>query len=325
VTITNTRRRALIAGIAGQDGSYLAELLVEKGYKVLGFLKRNEDVTNLAAVQKEIVLEETELVRKGDIVRWTRLFDPDEVYNFAAMSFIPASWDDPYGALQANTLLVAAFLEVLKDHCPRARFYQASSSEIFGDPPCSPQDENTSHNPVTPYGVSKLAAHLLAGLYRRRYGMYVVSGILYNHESPRRQEYFVTQKIARAVAEISLGEKERLRLGSIDARRDWGFAGDFVRGIWLMLQQETPEDYILATGETHSIREFLDLAFSHAGLMWEDWTETDPALVRPVDVGQLVGNPSRAKQKLGWEPRTSFDELVKMMVDAQREKRRNRA
>lgn len=325
MTITNTRRRALIAGIAGQDGSYLAELLVEKGYKVLGFLKRNEDVSNLAAVQKEIVLEETELVRKEDIVRWTRLFDPDEVYNFAAMSFIPASWDDPYGAFQANTLLVAAFLEVLKDHCPRARFYQASSSEIFGDPPCSPQDENTPHNPVTPYGVSKLAAHLLAGLYRRRYGMYVVSGILYNHESPRRQEYFVTQKIARAVAEISLGGKEKLRLGNIDARRDWGFAGDFVRGIWLMLQQESPEDYILATGETHSIREFLDLAFSYAGLNWEEWMETDPALVRPVDVGQLVGNPERAIRKLGWELRTSFEELVKMMVDAQRDKRRNRA
>jgi hypothetical protein len=175
------QRRAIIAGIAGQDGSYLAELLVGKGYRVLGFLKKDEDTTHLASVAGKIVLEETELVRKDDILRWTRLFGPDEVYNFAALSFIPDSWDDPYRAFQVNTLLVAAFLEVLKDHCPSARFYQASSSEIFGDPPESPQDESTPHNPVTPYGVSKLAAHLLAGLYRRRYGMHVTSGILYNH------------------------------------------------------------------------------------------------------------------------------------------------
>jgi GDPmannose 4,6-dehydratase len=320
MTTRNSHRRAIIAGIAGQDGSYLAELLVKKGYKVLGFLKKDEDLSTLAAVGKNVVLEETELVRKEDIIRWTRLFDPDEVYNFAAMSFIPTSWDDPYGALQANTLLVAAFLEVLKDHCPAARFYQASSSEIFGDPPCFPQDESTPHNPVTPYGVSKLAAHLLAGLYRRRYGMYVVSGILYNHESPRRQDHFVTQKIARAAAEISLGRSEKLILGNIDTRRDWGFAGDFVRGIWLMLQQEQPEDYILATGETHSVREFLELAFSHVGMDWKDWAESDPSLFRPLEVGQLVGNPRRAREKLNWHPDVNFEQLVRMMVDAQLEK-----
>jgi GDPmannose 4,6-dehydratase len=318
--IKTSGRRAIIAGIAGQDGSYLAELLVEKGYKVLGFLKKDEDISYLARVIKDVVLEDTELVRKEDIIRWTRLFGPDEVYNFAAMSFIPASWDDPYGAFQANTLLVAAFLEVLKNHCPSARFYQASSSEIFGDPPQSPQDEDTPHNPVTPYGVSKLAAHLLAGLYRRRYGMYVASGILYNHESPRRQDHFVTQKIARAAAEISLGRSEKLKLGSIDARRDWGYAGDFVRGIWLMLQQPAAADYVLATGETHSIRDYLQEAFSRVGLRWEDWVETDPALVRPVDVGQLVGNPSRAKKFLGWIPEVSFPQLVYMMVDSQLER-----
>jgi len=226
----------------------------------------------------------------------------------------------PYGSFQANTLLVAAFLEVLKNHCPSARFYQASSSEIFGDPPHSPQDEDTPHNPVTPYGVSKLAAHLLAGLYRRRYGMYVASGILYNHESPRRQDHFVTQKIARAAAEISLGRSEKLKLGSIDARRDWGYAGDFVRGIWLMLQQPAAADYVLATGETHSIRDYLQEAFSRVWLRWEDWVETDPALVRPVDVGQLVGNPSRAKRSLGWIPEVSFPQLVHMMVDSQMER-----
>lgn len=317
-----TQRRAIIAGIAGQDGSYLAELLVEKGYKVLGFLKKDEDTANLSRVLKDVVLEETELVRKDDIIRWTRLFGPDEVYNFAAMSFIPTSWEDPYRAFQVNTLLVAAFLEVVKDHCPSARFYQASSSEIFGDPPSFPQNEHTPHNPVTPYGVSKLAAHLLAGLYRRRYGMYVASGILYNHESPRRQDDFVTQKIARAAAEIALGRSEKLTLGNIDARRDWGYAADFVRGIWLMLQQREAGDYVLATGETHSIREYLQVAFAHVGLRWEEWVEIDPALLRPVDVGQLVGDPSRAKQLLGWRPEVNFPDLVRMMVDAQLERRK---
>lgn len=315
--MTQKSRKAIIAGIAGQDGSYLAELLVEKGYKVLGFLKKGEDTSNLASVAKEVILEETELVRKDDIIRWTRLFGPDEVYNFAAMSFIPMSWDDPYGAFQANTLLVAAFLEVVKDHCRSARFYQASSSEIFGDPPQSPQDEGTPHNPVTPYGVSKLAAHLLAGLYRRRYGMFVACGILYNHESPRRPEQFVTQKIARAAAEIVAGRRKKFSLGNLDARRDWGFAGDFVRGIWMILQQEHPDDYVLATGKTHSIREFLDVAFSHVGLRWEEYVEMDPGLVRGIDVGQLVGNPSRARERLGWTPEVSFEELARMMVDVQ--------
>ena len=310
-------KRAIIAGIVGQDGSYLAELLVEKGYRVLGFLRKDDDTSNVASILGKIELEQTELVRKEDIIRWTRLFSPGEVYNFAAVSFIPESWDDPYRTFQVNTLLVTAFLEALKDHCPSARFYQASSSEIFGDPPCSPQDENTPHNPVTPYGVSKLAAHLLTGLYRRRYGMYAVSGILFNHESPRRQEHFVTQKISRAAAEFSFGRKEKLRLGNIEARRDWGYAGDFVRGIWLMLQQEKPEDYVLATGETHSVRDFLELAFSHVGSHWKDHVESDPEFLRPIDVGKLVGNPARAKTNLGWEPRVSFVQLVKMMVDAQ--------
>jgi GDPmannose 4,6-dehydratase len=315
--LTQKSRKAIIAGIAGQDGSYLAELLVEKGYKVLGFLKKGEDTSNLASVAKEVILEETELVRKDDIIRWTRLYGPDEVYNFAAMSFIPMSWDDPYGAFQANTLLVAAFLEVVKNHCRSARFYQASSSEIFGDPPKSPQDEGTPHNPVTPYGVSKLAAHLLAGLYRRQYGMFVASGILYNHESPRRPDHFVTQKIARAAAEIAAGKREKLSLGNLDARRDWGYAGDFVRGIWMILQQDHPDDYVLATGKTHSIREFLEVAFSHVGRQWEEYVESDPGLVRKIDVGQLVGNSSRARERLGWTPEVSFEELVRMMVDVQ--------
>ncbi len=315
--LAGTPRRAIITGVAGQDGSYLAEFLVEKGYKILGFLKRNEDLSNLAAVGNEITLEETDRVRKQDILRRVKIFNPNEVYNFAAMSFIPTSWDDPYRALQVNTLLVAAFLEVLKDHCPGARFYQASSSEIFGDPPSSPQDENTPCNPVTPYGVSKLAAHLLTGLYRRRYGMYSVSGILYNHESPRRPSYFVTQKIAQAAAEISKGRKEKIRLGNIEARRDWGFAGDFVRGIWLMLQRESPVDYILATGETHSVRDFLGVAFSHVGLRWEEWVEIDPMLVRSIEVGLLVGNATRAKRELGWAPQVGFEQLVRLMVDAQ--------
>lgn len=310
-------KRAIIAGIAGQDGSYLAELLLSKGYRVLGFLRSEDDRSLLDGIGESLVLEETELVRKEDIARWTRLFGPDEIYNFAAVSFIPHSWQDPYRTFQVNTLLTTAFLEVVKDHCPGTRFYQASSSEIFGDPPVTPQDESTTHNPVTPYGVSKLAAHLLVGLYRRRYGMFAVSGILYNHESPRRPDRFVTQKIARAAAAISLGKAERLKLGNIDARRDWGYAGDFVRGIWMMLQAESPDDYIVATGEAHSIRDFLDAAFGYVGLSWREWVDIDQALVRPIDVGLLVGNPSRAVERLGWKPEVTFGELVRRMVDAQ--------
>jgi GDPmannose 4,6-dehydratase len=294
----------------------LAELLVEKGYRVLGFLKKDDDRSVLSHLVKDLVLEETELVRKEDIIRWTRLFSPDEIYNFAAMSFIPDSWDDPYRAFQVNTLLVAAFLEVIKDHCPDTRFYQASTSEIFGDPPESPQTELTPHNPMTPYGVSKLAAHQLVGLYRRMHKVFAVSGILYNHESSRRPERFVTQKIARAAAEISRGRTEKIRLGNIDARRDWGYAGDYVNGIWLMLQSESPDDYILATGVTHSIRDFLDIAFRHVGVDWKDWVEIDTALIRTVDVGHLAGDSSKAREKLGWKPEVNFEELVKMMVDA---------
>ena len=310
------KKSAIIAGIAGQDGSYLAELLIGKGYRVLGFLRKDDDTSVLSHLMKDILLEETELVHKEDIIRWTRLFLPDEIYNFAAVSFIPDSWVDPYRALQVNTLLPAAFLRVIKEHCPSARYYQASSSEIFGDPPESPQTESTPHNPMTPYGVSKLAAHQLVGLYRRMHGIFAVSGILYNHESPRRPERFVTQKIARSAAEIAKGKREKLKLGNIEARRDWGFAGDYVKAIWRMLQTDTPDDYIVATGESHSIRDFLQAAFRHAGLDWETWVEVDPTLIRPVEVGRLVGDSAKAKEKLGWKPEVTFEELVRMMVDS---------
>ena len=313
-------KRAIIAGIAGQDGSYLAELLIERGYKVLGFMKKGDDTSVLSHLLKEIVLEETELVRKEDIIRWTRIFSPDEIYNFAGLSFIPDSWDDPYRAIQVNTLLVAAFLEVIKDHCRESRFYQASTSEIFGDPPESPQTESTPHNPMTPYGVNKLAAHQLVGLYRKMHGIFAVSGILYNHESPRRPERFVTQKIARSAAEIAKGKREKLKLGNIEARRDWGFAGDYVKAIWRMLQMDTPDDYIVATGESHSIKDFLQAAFEHVGLDWEKWVEVDPTLVRTVDVERLVGDYTKAREKLGWIPKVSFEELVRMMVDSQLQK-----
>ncbi len=310
-------KRAIIAGIAGQDGSYLAELLIGRGYKVLGFLKKGDDTSVLSHLIKEIVLEETELVRKEDIIRWTRIFSPDEIYNFAGLSFIPDSWDDPYRAIQVNTLLVAAFLEVIKDHCRESRFYQASTSEIFGDPPESPQTESTPHNPMTPYGVSKLAAHQLVGLYRKRHGIFAVSGLLYNHESPRRPERFVTQKIARAAADIAKGKREKLRLGNLDARRDWGFAGDYVKAMWMMLQTDTPDDYIVATGESHSVKDFLQTAFGHVGLDWEKWVEVDPALIRPVEVGRLVGDSCKARNNLGWKPEVTFEELIRMMVDFQ--------
>lgn len=311
------KKSAIIAGIAGQDGSYLAELLIEKGYRVLGFLRKNDDTSALSHLMKDLLLEETELVYKEDIIRWTRLFLPDEIYNFAAVSFIPDSWVDPYRAIQVNTLLVAAFLEVIKGHCRESRFYQASTSEIFGDPPESPQTESTPHNPMTPYGVSKLASHQLVGLYRKMHGIFAVSGILYNHESPRRPERFVTQKIARSAAEIAKGKKEKLKLGNIDARRDWGFAGDYVKAIWMMLQTDTPDDYIVATGESHSIKDFLQAAFRHAGLEWEKWVEMDPTLIRPVEVGRLVGDSTKAREKLGWKPEVTFEGLVRMMVDSQ--------
>ncbi len=314
------KKQAIIAGIAGQDGAFLAELLLEKGYRILGFLKKDDDTQPISHLMKDVILEETELVRKEDIVRWTRLFLPDEVYNFAAISYIPHSWEDPYRALQVNTLLVAAFLEAIKDYCRGTRFYQASSSEIYGDPPESPQTELTPHNPVTPYGVSKLASHQLVGLYRRMHGLYAVSGILYNHESSRRPERFVTQKIAKAAAEASRGRVEKLKLGNIDARRDWGFAGDFVKAIWKMLQADIPDDYIVATGELHSIRDFLGLAFAHVNLDWKDWVVIDPTLFRPIEVGTLVGDSSKARAKLGWEPQIRFPELVRMMVDAQLDK-----
>jgi GDPmannose 4,6-dehydratase len=310
-------KRAIIAGIAGQDGSYLAELLIGKGYKVLGFLKNGDDTSVLTHVMQDILIEETELVGKEDIVRWTKIFSPDEIYNFAAISFIPDSWSDPYRTIQVNTILVAAFLDVIKNHCRGSRFYQASSSEIFGDPPESPQTESTPHNPVTPYGVSKLAAHQLVGLYRRMHNVFAVSGILYNHESPRRPDCYVTQKICKAAAEISRGSQEKLKLGNLEACRDWGFAGDYVKAIWMMLQQETPEDYVVATGETHSLKDFLRAAFGHAGLDWGKWVEIDPTLIRPVEVGRLVGDFGKAKEKLGWKPEVSFTDLVRMMVDHQ--------
>jgi GDPmannose 4,6-dehydratase len=265
----------------------------------------------------DLDLEETELARKEDILRWTSVFSPDEIYNFAAVSFIPDSWSDPYRTLRVNTLLVMAFLEAIKDHGRGSRFYQASSSEIFGDPPETPQTEETPHNPVNPYGVSKLAAHQLVGLYRRMYKVFAVSGILYNHESPRRPDCYVTQKICRAAAEIANGRKEKLMLGNLEASRDWGFAGDYVKAIWMMLQTKTPDDYIVSTGESHTIKDFLRLAFGHVGLDWGSWVELDPALVRPMEVGRLVGNSSKARERLGWKPEVTFEELVRMMVDYQ--------
>lgn len=318
----NRKRKAIITGIAGQDGSYLAELLLGKGYEVLGFVKKDDPVELLRPIIQQLNIEETKQQEFESMNRTIRSFSPHEIYNFAAVSFIPASWDDPLGTLETNTILATRLLETFRVACPTARFYQASSSEIFGKPIASPQDENTLFQPATPYGVSKLATHLLAGLYRERYRLYVSCGILYNHESPRRPGHFVMQKIARAAAEVSLGTVKRFHLGNIEARRDWGFAGDYVRGIWLMLQQETPDDYVLGTGETHSVRNILEIAFTYVGGHWEQWVDTDPEMIRPVEVGNLVANPERARSRLGWVPIIPFPDLVRMMVDAQREKLR---
>lgn len=316
----NGKRKALITGIAGQDGSYLAELLLGNGYEVLGFVKKGEPVELLRPFIQQLKIEETKQQEFESMSRSIRSFSPQEIYNFAAVSFIPASWDDPVGTLETNTLLAMRLLETFRVACPTARFYQASSSEIFGTPIASPQDENTLFQPVTPYGVSKLATHLLAGLYRKRYQLFVTCGILYNHESPRRPAHFVMQKIARAAAEVSLGNGRKFQLGNIESRRDWGFAGDYVRGIWLMLQQETPDDYVLGTGETHSVRDILEIAFTYIGDHWERWVDTDPEMIRSVEVGNLVANPERARRRLGWAPSIPFPALVRMMVDAQREK-----
>ena len=315
---------ALITGITGQDGSYLAELLLEKGYRVIGVVRRS---STTPYDRIEHLVDRVELV-SADLLDQTSLTDavhdskPDEIYNLAAQSFVAASWTQPVLTGEFTGLGVTRMLEAMKKTAPKARFYQASSSEMFGMVQETPQRESTPYYPRSPYGVAKVYGHWITVNYRESYGLYAVSGILFNHESPRRGTEFVTRKVTDAVARIKLGHQKELRLGNLDARRDWGYAGDYVEAMWLMLQQSTPDDYVIATGEMHTVRELCEIAFNHVGLDWNKYVIQDKRFFRPAEVDLLVGDSTKARQKLGWKPKVSFAELVRMMVDADMERHR---
>ena len=312
------RRRALITGITGQDGSYLAELLLEKDYEVFGMVRRSSTVTfeRIAHLQDRIATIQGDLLDQVSLIELLREYQPEEVYNLAAQSFVPTSFNQPVMTGEVTALGVTRMLDAIRLVDPGIRFYQASSSEMFGKVVEVPQTEATPFYPRSPYGVAKLYGHWITINYRESYDLHASSGILFNHESPRRGLEFVTRKISHAVARIKLGKATELRLGNLDARRDWGFAGDYVEAMWLMLQQDQPHDYVISTAETHSVREFCQVAFSHVGLNWEDHVVVDESFFRPAEVDLLIGDPGLAETSFGWKPKTSFDELVRMMVDA---------
>jgi GDPmannose 4,6-dehydratase len=311
-------RRALITGITGQDGSYLAELLLEKGYEVHGMVRRSSTETfeRLAHIRDRIRLHTGDLLDQPSLVEVLRVCEPHEVYNLAAMSYVAASWNQPVLTAEFTATGVTRLLEAVRSVVPEARFYQASSSEMFGKVREVPQRETTPFYPRSPYGVAKTYGHFITVNYRESYGLFACSGILFNHESPRRGREFVTRKVTRAAAAIRLGLAEEVMLGNLDAERDWGFAKDYVEAMWMMLQQPEPDDYVIATGETHSVRDLVNVAFEHVGLEPSDHVRLDPTLLRPAEVEQLIGDPSKAQEKLGWRPRTGFQQLVRMMVDA---------
>jgi GDPmannose 4,6-dehydratase len=313
-----SEQRALITGITGQDGSYLAELLLDKGYEVFGMVRRSstENFDRIAHLTDRITLVQADLLDQSSLVEALEDARPSELYNLGAQSFVPTSWKQPVLTAEFTAVGVTRMLEALRRVDPDIRFYQASSSEMYGKVREVPQDEGTPFYPRSPYGVAKVYGHFITVNYRESYGLFAVSGIAFNHESPRRGLEFVTRKISDGVARIKLGLAEELRLGNLDAKRDWGFAGDYVEAMWLMLQADEPEDYVVAIGEEHSVREYAEIAFKHAGLNMEDHVAVDPEFLRPAEVDHLVGNAAKAKAKLGWEPRVSFRELVEMMVDA---------
>ncbi len=311
-------KRALITGISGQDGSYLAELLLEKGYEVVGMVRRLsapnhwriEHLLNRITLRPADLLDQLSLIRVIDEVR------PREVYNLAAMSFVPASWDQPMLTGEYNAQGVTRMLEAVRQVDTSIRFYQASSSEMFGKVRETPQNEMTPFYPRSPYGVSKVFAHYITVNYRESYNLFAASGILFNHESPRRGLEFVTRKVSDGVARVKLGLADKLYLGNLDAHRDWGFAGDYVRAMWSMLQQDTPDDFVVSTGVSHSVRDLVTAAFSHVGLDWQEHVETDPSFLRPAEVEHLIGDSAKARHELGWSPEVDFGRLVRMMVDA---------
>lgn len=312
------KKRALITGVTGQDGSYLAEFLLEQDYEVIGMVRRTSTVNfqRIEHIQDKLILAQGDLLDQSSLVDIIREYRPQEVYNLAAQSFVPISWKQPVLTGEFTALGVTRVLEAIRMVDPTIRFYQASSSEIFGKVREVPQNEKTPFYPRSPYGVAKVYGHWITVNYRESYDMFACSGILFNHESPRRGLEFVTRKVTYGAAKIKLGLANELRLGNLDARRDWGFAGDYVRAMWLMLQQDKPDDYVVATGKTHSVRELCALAFSYVGLNWEDHVVIDPELIRPADVDLLVGDASKARRVLSWQPTVSFEELIQMMVDA---------
>jgi GDPmannose 4,6-dehydratase len=311
-------KRALITGISGQDGSYLAELLLDQGYEVHAIVRR-ASTTNywrIAHILDRLTLHPADLLDQLSLIKALATVRPDELYNLAAMSFVPASWDQPMLTGEFNAQGVTRVLEAVRQVDPTIRVYQASSSEMFGKVREVPQNELTPFYPRSPYGVSKVYGHYITVNYRESYDLFAVSGILFNHESPRRGLEFVTRKVTDGVARIKLGLADSIGLGNLDAQRDWGFAGDYVRAMWLMLQQERADDFVIATGKTHSVRDLVTVAFSHVGLDWQKYVKLDPRFLRPAEVDLLIGDPAKAKAALGWEPVVDFESLVKMMVDA---------
>jgi GDPmannose 4,6-dehydratase len=315
---------ALITGITGQDGSYLAEFLLEKGYKVGGVVRRSSTTPyeRIAHLVDKVDLLSADLLDQTSLTDAVHDYQPDEIYNLAAQSFVQTSWSQPVLTGEFTALGVTRMLEAMKKAAPKARFYQASSSEMFGKVHESPQRETTPFYPRSPYGVAKVYGHWITVNYRESFGLYAVSGILFNHESPRRGLEFVTRKVTDAVARIKLGQQKEVRLGNLEARRDWGFAGDYVEAMWLMLQQNEPDDFVISTGDTRSVRELCEAAFSRVGLDYRKHVVQDPKFFRPAEVDLLVGDPSKAAEKLGWRPRVNFHQLVDMMVDADLERHR---
>jgi len=310
--------KALITGITGQDGSYLAEFLLEKGYEVIGMARRSSTInfSRISHFQDQITLVSGDLLDQGSLISILQEHSPEEVYNLAAQSFVPASWKQPVFTGNVTALGVTRMLEAIRTVDTSIRFYQASSSEMFGKVRQVPQNEETPFYPRSPYGVAKVYGHWITINYRESYGLHATSGILFNHESPRRGLEFVTRKVTDGAVKIKLGLANELRLGNLDSRRDWGYAGDYVQAMWMMLQQPSPDNYVVATGETHSIREMCEEAFGYLELDWQEYVKQDPRFMRPAEVDLLVGDASKARRVLGWEPQVSFRELVRMMVDA---------
>ena len=313
-----TSKKAMITGITGQDGSYLSELLLEKGYQVYGMVRRSsvENFDRIEHIKDKLRLIQGDLTDQSSLDEAIKTAKPDEVYNLGAQSFVPTSWNQPVLTADVDGLGVTRILSAIQKHKPDVKFFQASSSEMFGKVREVPQTETTPFYPRSPYGVSKTYGHYITVNYRESYDVFACSGISFNHESPRRGLEFVSRKVTDGIARIKLGLAKSLPMGNLDAKRDWGFAGDYVKAMWLMLQQEEPEDFVIATGETHSVKELVQTAFSYVDLDWEKYVVVDRKLIRPAEVDSLVGNPAKAKKKLGWKPEVSFKQLVEMMVDA---------